>query len=134
MRNTGREQSCKTGTLGRVEEVRTVTDIPLQTASRRHHPSSRARLLEGRRYVSPPIPSQPSSSQRHHANTPTGATLDEPFQESNPIKINGSVMIAHDATKEEVLAEIRKDIYATTGVWDLEKIQIYPFKAAFYKS
>jgi hypothetical protein len=43
-------------------------------------------------------------------------------------------MIAHDATKEEVLAEIKKDIYATTGVWDLEKIQIYPFKAAFYKS
>lgn len=42
----------------------------------------------------------------------------------------GSVMIAHAATKEEVIERLKKDIYTTSGVWDWDKVQIYPFKSA----
>lgn len=80
----------------------------------------------------------------------TGATLDEPFQEGQPPKINGSCMIARASSKEEVIEELKKDIYTTAGIWDWEKVcvfrvirvtahtdknqvQIWPFKAAFYK-
>lgn len=52
----------------------------------------------------------------------TGATLDEPFQEGQPPKINGSCMIARASSKEEVIEELKKDVYTTANIWDWEKV------------
>ncbi|KAH0358622.1 hypothetical protein KCU89_g19500, partial [Aureobasidium melanogenum] len=51
-------------------------------------------------------------------------------KEGSPLKINGSVMMAVASSKEEVLEKIKKDVYAGQGVWDMDKIQIFPFKSA----
>ncbi|MCJ1380537.1 hypothetical protein MMC17_003645 [Xylographa soralifera] len=48
---------------------------------------------------------------------------------STPPPINGSVMLAVATSAEEVLALLREDVYAAE-VWDLEKVQIIPFKTA----
>jgi uncharacterized protein len=53
----------------------------------------------------------------------TGAMLEEPPKEGAALKIIGSSMMAHAATKEEVLEMLKKDIYATSGVWDLDKVR-----------
>jgi len=63
-----------------------------------------------------------------------GASLDEPLQEGQPPKINGSVMMAEADTADEVWKWVRNDIYYTTGVWDTEKIQVFPFKSAVRKA
>ncbi|KFY89787.1 hypothetical protein V500_05486 [Pseudogymnoascus sp. VKM F-4518 (FW-2643)] len=63
-----------------------------------------------------------------------GATLDEPPRDGEALKINGSCFIAHATTKEEVMVELKNDVYAKGEVWDFEKIQILPFKPAFIKS
>ena len=80
-----------------------------------------------------------------------GARLDEPPSESG-LKANGSVMVAVAESKEEVLDKIKKDVYATSGVWDMDQVrislgrslrnqanctttqvQIFPFKSAIRK-
>jgi len=45
----------------------------------------------------------------------------------------GSAMIAYAESKEEVIDAIKKDIYAESEVWDLSKIQIWPFRSAIRK-
>ncbi|CZR59658.1 uncharacterized protein PAC_09552 [Phialocephala subalpina] len=60
-----------------------------------------------------------------------GALLDEVPKEGEGLKINGSTVVAWASSKEEVLEILKGDIYAREGVWDLEKVQIYPFKCAF---
>ncbi|THZ09389.1 hypothetical protein D6C95_01266 [Aureobasidium pullulans] len=59
-----------------------------------------------------------------------GAMLEDVPKEGSPLKITGSVMMAVASTKEEVLEKIKKDIYHDEGVWDMDKIQIFPFKSA----
>ncbi|KAI6913761.1 hypothetical protein KC318_g1142 [Hortaea werneckii] len=59
-----------------------------------------------------------------------GASLDEPIKEGEPPKINGSVMLAVADTKEEVMKNVKEDVYFKSGVWDESKIQIFPFKSA----
>jgi len=61
-----------------------------------------------------------------------GATLTEPPRDAEPLAINGSAMMAHAATRDEVLEELKRDVYAKE-VWDLEKVQIIPFKTAIRK-
>lgn len=51
-----------------------------------------------------------------------GATLEEPPKEGEALKINGSCMIAHAATKEEVIEQLKLDVYSSSGVWDWEKV------------
>jgi len=51
-----------------------------------------------------------------------GATLDQPMKEGEKPLINGSVMMAVAESKDEVLAELRKDVYFRDGVWDWEKV------------
>ena len=41
-------------------------------------------------------------------------------------KIKGSVMLALADSKEEVLKALQEDIYYRSGIWDWEKLQIYP--------
>jgi uncharacterized protein len=53
----------------------------------------------------------------------TGAMLSEVPKEGEGLKIIGSAMMAHAASKEEVMEMIKKDIYADSGVWNLEKVR-----------
>jgi hypothetical protein len=57
-----------------------------------------------------------------------GATVARPPAGDEQKAFNGSCIVARAASKEEVLAEIRKDIYATEGVWNLDKIIIHPVR------
>ncbi|KAI4849861.1 hypothetical protein E4T44_03083 [Aureobasidium sp. EXF-8845] len=59
-----------------------------------------------------------------------GAMLEDTPKEGSPLKITGSVMMAVASSKEEVMEKIKSDIYADKGVWDMDKIQIFPFKSA----
>ncbi|KAI9657504.1 MAG: hypothetical protein M1829_006914 [Trizodia sp. TS-e1964] len=60
-----------------------------------------------------------------------GALLDETPKEGEGLKINGSVMLAYGATREEVLQALEADVYSKEQVWDWSKVQIFPFKSAF---
>jgi len=60
-----------------------------------------------------------------------GAYLEDLPKDGEGLKIQGSVMVALAASKDEVLAELKKDVYSESGVWDWNKVQIYPFKCAF---
>lgn len=51
-----------------------------------------------------------------------GAYLEDLPKEGDSLKIQGSVIIALAASKEEVLAELKKDIYSESGVWDWNKV------------
>ena len=55
-----------------------------------------------------------------------GALLDEVPQPGQSLKICGSAMLVQADSREEVLQALRRDIYSKNGVWDLEKVQIYP--------
>ncbi|MCJ1476671.1 hypothetical protein MMC13_005339 [Lambiella insularis] len=54
-----------------------------------------------------------------------GGAMLEDHSASQPPPIKGSVMLATASSSEEVLAQLRKDVYATE-VWDLENVQIIP--------
>jgi uncharacterized protein YciI len=43
----------------------------------------------------------------------------------------GSTIVCVANSKEEVVDKLNQDIYAKTGVWDVEKAQIWPLKCAF---
>jgi hypothetical protein len=62
--------------------------------------------------------------------------LEEPIKEgdSGPPKMKGSAMLVGAKTREEVVERVKKDIYVAQGVWDVEKIQIIPFKSAIRKA
>ncbi|RDI82374.1 hypothetical protein Vi05172_g7724 [Venturia inaequalis] len=55
---------------------------------------------------------------------------DVPKAGENPPPIIGSAMLAHAETKEEVLEKLKRDVYSESGVWDWEKVRIYPFRSA----
>jgi hypothetical protein len=59
-----------------------------------------------------------------------GAYMAAPPVDGETPQMLGSTMIAVADTKEEVLEKLRNDIYAREGVWDLEKVQIWPFRSA----
>jgi hypothetical protein len=62
-----------------------------------------------------------------------GALFNETPQGDDPSKWDfmGSTLVCWAESKEEIIEELKKDIYTKSGVWDLDKVQIYPFKAAF---
>ncbi|KAJ3524878.1 hypothetical protein NM208_g11874 [Fusarium decemcellulare] len=62
-----------------------------------------------------------------------GAILNSVPKDDSPASLDfaGSTLVCVAKSVEEVREQLSKDIYATSGVWDMEKIQIYPFKAAF---
>ncbi|QDS76632.1 hypothetical protein FKW77_007947 [Venturia effusa] len=55
---------------------------------------------------------------------------DVPVEGQNPPPIIGSCMLAHAETREEVLDKLKRDVYSEGGVWDWNKVQIYPFRSA----
>ncbi len=44
---------------------------------------------------------------------------------------HGSSFVALAESKEAVLDQLKDDVYVTSGVWDLEKAQVFPFLCAF---
>lgn len=51
-----------------------------------------------------------------------GAMLDDVPHEGEQLKMRGSVMLAFAESKEEVLGLLRNDVYAKSGVWDMERV------------
>ncbi|KAK8102692.1 hypothetical protein PG984_015838 [Apiospora sp. TS-2023a] len=62
-----------------------------------------------------------------------GAALGAVPQGDDPTKWDfaGSTVVMVAESVEEVRALLEKDIYTTSGVWDMEKVQIWPVKLAF---
>lgn len=48
--------------------------------------------------------------------------LEDVPQEGEPLKLNGSAFIAVANSREEVLDELKKDVYTANGVWDMSKV------------
>jgi uncharacterized protein len=46
----------------------------------------------------------------------------------------GSALIVVAATREEVVQRLKDDVYSTVGVWDMDKVQIWPFRSAIRSS
>ncbi|KAJ6013092.1 hypothetical protein N7522_003447 [Penicillium canescens] len=59
-----------------------------------------------------------------------GAVFAEHPQEGKKAQFLGSVVVYTGENAEEVREIISNDIYASSGVWDLEKVQIYPYVPA----
>ncbi|OQE46371.1 hypothetical protein PENCOP_c001G01430 [Penicillium coprophilum] len=59
-----------------------------------------------------------------------GAIFEEHPEEGKDALFKGSVIVYSAKNAEEVRAILEKDIYATSGVWDLSKAQILPYVAA----
>lgn len=58
-----------------------------------------------------------------------GATLSRPPEnETEQLEIAGSAIIARASTAEEVINVLKEDVYYVTGVWDWDKLQIYPVR------
>lgn len=59
-----------------------------------------------------------------------GAFSDDHPPAGEAPNVKGSVMLAYADSKEQVLEELKKDVYCTSGVWDWDKVQIYAFRSA----
>ncbi|KAJ5371344.1 uncharacterized protein N7496_007436 [Penicillium cataractarum] len=59
-----------------------------------------------------------------------GAIFQRHPEEGKDAQFLGSVVVYAAEDVEEVREIISKDIYATGGVWDLEKVQIFPYVPA----
>lgn len=62
--------------------------------------------------------------------------LEEPVEpgDAGPPKMKGSAMLIGAKTREEVIERVKSDVYVQGGVWDVEKIQIIPFRSALRKA
>ena len=49
-----------------------------------------------------------------------------PPQETGPLPMEGSVLVAVGESEEEVLSVVREDAYVKAGVWDLERVRVIP--------
>ena len=58
-----------------------------------------------------------------------GGTLASQPVEHQPLQLNGTAIILYADSKEAVLKELQADVYCTAGVWDMDKVQILPFKS-----
>jgi len=56
--------------------------------------------------------------------------MQDTWKEGETPPMIGSSMVFVAESKEVVLERIRKDIYTTSGVWDVDKVQMWPFKSA----
>ncbi|KAE9576894.1 hypothetical protein CGMCC3_g7074 [Colletotrichum fructicola] len=60
-----------------------------------------------------------------------GAMLERhPKEDATEACFRGSVVVYTAESPEDVKAIIENDVYATSGVWDLERMQIIPYVAA----
>ncbi|KAJ5196107.1 hypothetical protein N7449_006586 [Penicillium cf. viridicatum] len=59
-----------------------------------------------------------------------GAIFEKHLEEGKDALFKGSVVVYSANDAEEVRAIVEKDVYATSGVWDLSKAQILPYVPA----
>ncbi|KAJ5811061.1 YCII-like protein [Penicillium robsamsonii] len=59
-----------------------------------------------------------------------GAMLNAHPADGETPSFKGSMMLVVAENEAEVLELLNKDIYVSSGVWDMEKAQIIPFKSA----
>ena len=59
----------------------------------------------------------------------SGAYMSSTPKDNEILSMIGSAMIALANTKEEILDVLNRDVYAQEGVWDLERVQIWPFRS-----
>jgi len=76
-----------------------------------------------------PTPSFPfhPAILKYNAHNSTGAILDEVPAEGSGLKFKGSAMVALASSKEEVLEQLKADIYAKNEVWDFSKVSYLAF-------
>ena len=48
--------------------------------------------------------------------------LEDVPKEGQPLKLNGSIMLARAESRDDVLKEIEKDVYFQNNVWDKSKV------------
>jgi hypothetical protein len=53
-----------------------------------------------------------------------------PPQEGADVAMIGSAMVAVAEAQEDVMMVLREDVYCQEGVWDMEKVQIRPFRSS----
>ncbi|KAK6358869.1 hypothetical protein TWF696_000049 [Orbilia brochopaga] len=58
---------------------------------------------------------------------------DHPVEGETP-KFKGSIMLLQVPTKEDVVEIIKGDKYVENDVWDLDKMEIHPFRTALRKA
>jgi uncharacterized protein YciI len=65
-----------------------------------------------------------------------GALLNSVPSGSDPstFDFHGSTIVRAAESKEEIIADLRNDIYAKSGVWDVDNATILPFICAFRKA
>jgi len=65
-----------------------------------------------------------------------GAILHEPSAgtDASSLKFAGSSLVVLADSKQDVIDTLKKDIYARSGVWDMDKVQIWPLKTAIRKA
>ncbi|KKZ61949.1 hypothetical protein EMCG_03567 [[Emmonsia] crescens] len=59
-----------------------------------------------------------------------GAMLESHPEEGQTPPMKGSMLIVVAESPEAIREQLSKDIYATSGVWDIDNMQITPFKSA----
>ncbi|KAF4468152.1 YCII [Fusarium albosuccineum] len=59
-----------------------------------------------------------------------GAIFEKHPVDGEPAQFKGSVVVYSAENVEQVRKIIQDDVYATSGVWDLEKVQILPYVPA----
>ncbi|KFA63873.1 hypothetical protein S40285_04459 [Stachybotrys chlorohalonatus IBT 40285] len=62
-----------------------------------------------------------------------GAILNEvpAGDDASTFDFAGSTLVCVAESKEEIVEQLKKDVYATSGVWDVDQAQIWPLKCAF---
>lgn len=60
----------------------------------------------------------------------TGAVFSEPPQGNDPSKwaFSGSTLNVVAKTREEVVELLRNDVYAASGVWDVDNVSSWPHR------
>jgi hypothetical protein len=82
-----------------------------------------------------PFLSIPSTIRGLGANARyAGSMLEEPIKEGETPKMKGSACLIGAKTREEVVERLKQDVYVKEGVWNLEDLQIIPFKSAVRKA
>jgi len=93
------------------------------------------------------IPDKPGTLAKRLEVRPSHLNGAKPFVDSGIITIGGAMLESHPAagetpvfkgsvllvvgeTSEDIKELLRKDVYTTSGVWDLDNVQIIPFKTA----
>ncbi|MDI1487280.1 MAG: hypothetical protein OHK93_006549 [Ramalina farinacea] len=57
-----------------------------------------------------------------------GGILEDKLEEGEPLRIAGSFLIACAKSSDEVKERLQKDVHFEHGIWDWDKLQIYPVR------